>query len=127
MAGRQRILPVRRAYNRWVANVAVEAYALRFTARRARRWSAPRVAQTAIEAISLLALEALVAAITLSYGFANALAATLFVGAILFLTGAPISRYATLHGVDIDLLTRGAGFGYIGSTVTSLIYATFTF
>jgi CheY-like chemotaxis protein/purine-cytosine permease-like protein len=27
----------------------------------------------------------------------------------------------------MDLLTRGAGFGYIGSTVTSLIYASFTF
>ena len=31
------------------------------------------------------------------------------------------------YGVDIDLLTRGAGFGYIGSTITSLIYASFTF
>ncbi len=30
-------------------------------------------------------------------------------------------------GVDMDLLTRGAGFGYIGSTLTSLIYASFTF
>ena len=30
-------------------------------------------------------------------------------------------------GIDIDLLTRGAGFGYIGSTITSLIYASFTF
>ena len=29
--------------------------------------------------------------------------------------------------MDIDLLTRGAGFGYIGSTITSLIYASFTF
>lgn len=27
----------------------------------------------------------------------------------------------------MDLLTRGAGFGYLGSTVTSLIYASFTF
>jgi signal transduction histidine kinase/DNA-binding NarL/FixJ family response regulator len=27
----------------------------------------------------------------------------------------------------MDLLTRGAGFGYIGSTITSLIYACFTF
>ena len=43
------------------------------------------------------------------------------------LTGLPIARYASRYGVDIDLLTRGAGFGYIGSTVTSLIYATFTF
>jgi hypothetical protein len=31
------------------------------------------------------------------------------------------------YGIDIDLLTRGAGFGYIGSTITSLIYASFTF
>ena len=29
--------------------------------------------------------------------------------------------------MDIDLLTRGAGFGYLGSTITSLIYASFTF
>ena len=29
--------------------------------------------------------------------------------------------------MDIDLLTRGAGFGYLGSTFTSLIYASFTF
>ncbi len=35
--------------------------------------------------------------------------------------------YAAKYGVDIDLLTRGAGFGYMGSTVTSLIYASFTF
>lgn len=45
----------------------------------------------------------------------------------MLLVGVPISRYAIRHGVDIDLLTRGAGFGYIGSTITSLIYAAFTF
>ena len=39
----------------------------------------------------------------------------------------PISHYAARYGVDMDLLTRGAGFGYIGSTITSLIYASFTF
>ena len=27
----------------------------------------------------------------------------------------------------MDLLTRGAGFGYLGSTITSLVYASFTF
>ena len=123
MSGRQRILPVRRDYNRWVANQTLEDFALRFTAKSARRWSAARVSQTAIGAISFLALEAIGGAITLSYGFTNVFAATLVVGAILFLTGLPISIYAARYGVDIDLLTRGAGFGYIGSTVTSLIYA----
>ncbi|SON54180.1 Aerobic respiration control sensor protein ArcB [Hartmannibacter diazotrophicus] len=127
MAGRQRILPVRREYNRWVANQTLEDYALRFTAKSARRWSAPRVAQTAIGAISFLALEAIGGAITLSYGFTNAVSAILVVSVILFLTALPISRYAARYGVDIDLLTRGAGFGYIGSTITSLIYASFTF
>ena len=45
----------------------------------------------------------------------------------MFLIGLPIAYYAAQYGVDIDLLTRGAGFGYIGSTITSLIYASFTF
>ena len=45
----------------------------------------------------------------------------------MFLIGLPIAYYAAKYGVDIDLLTRGAGFGYMGSTITSLIYASFTF
>ena len=86
-----------------------------------------RVANTALGAISFLALEAIGGAIALSYGFTNAVWAILVVGLIIFLTGLPISYYAARYGVDMDLLTRGAGFGYIGSTITSLIYASFTF
>ncbi len=127
MTGRQRILPVRRAYNRWVADETLEDFALRFTAKGARRWSSSRVSQTALGAISFLALEAIGGSVTLTYGFSNVLAATIVVGAVLFLTGLPISAYAARYGVDVDLLTRGAGFGYIGSTITSLVYATFTF
>jgi len=117
----------RRIYNQWVANETLEDFALRFTARRARKWSYGRVANTAIGSISFLALEAIGAAVTLSYGFDNAFAAILTVGALMFLTGLPICYHAARTGVDIDLLTRGAGFGYLGSTVTSLIYASFTF
>lgn len=117
----------RRRYNRWVANETIEDFALRFTARRARRWSYGRVANTALGSISFLALEAIGAAITLTYGFSPAIIAIMLVGLILFLTGLPICYYAARYGVDIDLLTRGAGFGYIGSTITSLIYASFTF
>ncbi len=127
MTGPQRILPVRRAYNRWVANETLEDFALRFTAKGARRWSGARVSQTAIGAISFLALEAIGGTVTLSYGFADTAAAVLVVSVVLFLTGLPISRTAARCGVDIDLMTRGAGFGYVGSTVTSLVYATFTF
>jgi hypothetical protein len=127
MTAHQRIVRVRRNYNRWVANQTLEDYALRFTAKSARRWSSLRVANTAIGAISFLALEAIGGAITVNYGVANATAAIFAVGGVIFLTGLPIAYYAATYGVDIDLLTRGAGFGYIGSTVTSLIYASFTF
>src|SRR6185437_10655573 len=124
---RQRITPVRRDYNRWVVNQTLEDYALRFTAKAARRYSSNRISQTAIGAISFLALEAIGGSITLSYGTTNAVVAIVVACIAILLVGIPISRYATRHGVEIDLLTRGAGFGYIGSTVTSLIYASFTF
>ena len=127
MAGRQRIDRVRRQYNQWVANQTLEDYALRFTAKSARRWSAARVANTALGAISFLALEAIGGTITLNYGVTNAIAAILVVSVIIFCCGLPIAYHAARYGIDIDLLTRGAGFGYIGSTITSLIYASFTF
>ena len=127
MPARQRIIPVRREYNRWVANQTLEDYALRFTAKSARRFSSSRISHTAIGAISFLALEAIGGAITLSYGTTNAFFAILVAAVVMLVVGLPISRYAIRHGVDIDLLTRGASFGYIGSTITSLIYASFTF
>jgi hypothetical protein len=77
--------------------------------------------------VSFLALEAIGGSITVNYGFVNGSAAILVVGALILLTSLPIAYYAATYGVDIDLLTRGAGFGYLGSTITSLIYASFTF
>jgi signal transduction histidine kinase/purine-cytosine permease-like protein len=127
MPARQRIIPVRREYNRWVANQTLEDYALRFTAKSARKFSSSRISQTAIGAISFLALEAIGGTITIAYGTTNAFFAIIVAAILMLLVGIPISKYAIRHGVDIDLLTRGAGFGYIGSTITSLIYAAFTF
>ncbi len=123
----QKIFRIRREYNSWVANETLEDYALRYTPRTFRKWSELRVANTAFGATSFLALEAICGAIALSYGFTNAMWAILVVGIITFLTGLPISIYAAKYGVDMDLLTRGAGFGYLGSTITSLVYASFTF
>jgi signal transduction histidine kinase/CheY-like chemotaxis protein len=109
-----------------VASQTLEDYALRYTATQARK-STFRVGNTAFGPIAFLACEAIGGAITLSYGFTNAASAILAFCLLMFLIGIPICVYAARHGVDIDLLTRGAGFGYIGSTITSLIYASFTF
>lgn len=127
MANPYNLQSMQRTYNKWVANETLEDFALRFTAIRARKWSTLRVANTALGIVSFLALEAIGGAITLSYGFTNAFYAISLVCLLIFIAGLPICYFAAREGVDIDLLTRGAGFGYIGSTISSLIYASFTF
>lgn len=126
-AAPQRIVKLRRDYNRWVASETLEDYALRYTPQRSRIGSEWRVANTAFSVASFLVLEAVGATLLVQYGFVNAVWAILSAGLLIFLAGLPISVYAARHGVDMDLLTRGAGFGYIGSTLTSLLYASFTF
>ncbi len=121
------LIRFKRNYQTWVANETMEDYALRYAARSYRRWHPMVLANTALGGISFLALEAIGGAITLSYGFHNAVTAIIVVSLIIFLTNLPIAYYSARYHIDIDLLTRGAGFGYIGSTITSLIYASFTF
>jgi hypothetical protein len=126
MPAQQRIVRERRQYNQWVATQTLEDYALRYTPGSARK-SSFRVGNTALGPVAFLACEAIGGTMTLAYGFhAAAWAIAAFI-VLMFLIGLPITFYAAKYGVDIDLLTRGAGFGYLGSTLTSLIYASFTF
>jgi signal transduction histidine kinase/purine-cytosine permease-like protein len=121
------VIKERRDYNQWVANETLEDYSLRYAPKSFRKWPEWLLANTALGGISFLALEAIGASLTITYGFANAFWAIVTVGAVIFLAGLPITYYAAKYNIDMDLLTRGAGFGYIGSTITSLIYASFTF
>lgn len=123
----QRVIPTRRQYNTWVIDESIEDYALRYAPQSVRRWSWKVLVNTALAAVSFLAMEALGATILLQYGFSNAFWALFVVAFIIILTSWPIAHYAARYNVDIDLLTRGAGFGYIGSVITSVIYASFTF
>lgn len=123
----QRVIHTRRRYNTWVVDESIEDYALRYAPKSVRKWSLWTVTNTAIAAVSFLAMEALGATMLWQYGFSNAFWALVVVAIIIFLTSWPISYYAARYNVDIDLLTRGAGFGYIGSSITSVIYASFTF
>ncbi|MFT4021259.1 MAG: ATP-binding protein [Acinetobacter sp.] len=123
----QRVIHTRREYNLWVADENIEDFALRYTPTSVRKWSPWTVTNTAVSTVSFLAMEAIGATMLWQYGFSNAIWAAIVVCSIIFLTSWPISYYAAKYNVDIDLLTRGAGFGYLGSTITSLIYASFTF
>jgi diguanylate cyclase (GGDEF)-like protein/PAS domain S-box-containing protein len=117
----------RRQYNAWVATETLEDYALRYAPSSFRKWSPLLLANTSIGSISFLALEAIGATLLLGFGYTNSVWAILFASIIIFAAGLPISYYAARYNIDIDLLTRSAGFGYVGSTITSLIYASFCF
>lgn len=117
----------KRHYNSWVVNETLEDYSLRYAPRSFRKWSEFTVANAALGGISYLADFAIGGSIAISSGFTNSFWAILISAIIIFVTGVPISYYAARYNIDMDLLTRGAGFGYIGSTLTSVIYASFCF
>lgn len=118
--------PAPRSYQSWVADETIEDYALRYAPASHRRWRPATITHTALGGISFLALEAIGAALTISWGVHVTVVAVVIASLFIFVTGLPIAYHVARSNVDMDLLTRGAGFGYIGSAITSLIYATYT-
>ncbi|MCW2655165.1 MAG: hypothetical protein JWR32_6141 [Mycobacterium sp.] len=105
----------------------LEDYTLRFAPRSYRRWTTGVVGISALGGIAYLADFAIGANIGISYGTANALWGILIFAVVIFTTGLPLAYYAVRYNIDLDLITRGSGFGYYGSVVTNVIFATFTF
>ncbi|MER7673467.1 allantoin permease [Kitasatospora sp. NPDC096128] len=105
----------------------LEDYTLRFAPRSYRRWTPMVVATTALGGIAYMADFSIGAGIGLAHGTGNALVAIAVAAAVIFVTGFPLAYYGARYNIDLDLITRGAGFGYYGSVLTSVIFASFTF
>jgi purine-cytosine permease-like protein len=105
----------------------LEDYTLRFAPRSYRKWSTRVVGISALGGIAYLADFAIGANIGISYGTANALWGILIFAIVIMATGFPVAYYSARYNIDLDLVTRGSGFGYYGSVVTNVIFATFTF
>ncbi|TDD52644.1 hypothetical protein E1263_28965 [Kribbella antibiotica] len=105
----------------------LEDYTLRFAPRSYRRWSTGVVAVSALGGIAYLADFAIGANIGIAYGTTNALWGIGIFAVVIFASGLPLAYYAARYNIDLDLITRGSGFGYYGSVVTNVIFASFTF
>ncbi|MEV5016496.1 purine-cytosine permease family protein [Streptomyces sp. NPDC053780] len=105
----------------------LEDYTLRFAPRSYRRWSPMVVATTALGGIAYMADFSIGAGIGLTHGTGNALLAIAVAAVVIFVTGFPLAYYGARYNIDLDLITRGSGFGYYGSVLTSVIFASFTF
>lgn len=107
-------------------NAAMEDYSLRHAPASFRTWSPWMVFLTSWVALSAMAGYALDAAYINGFGFANALIG-FAVASLVTLPLVWVLSFRIAHShLDIDLLTRASGFGYLGSTVTSLVYAGYT-
>ncbi|WAJ46195.1 hypothetical protein OK015_06840 [Mycobacterium sp. Aquia_216] len=109
------------------ARETLEDYTLRFAPRSYRRWSTAVVGISALGGIAYLADFAIGANLGITYGTANALCGIGIFAVVIIATGFPLAYYAARYNIDLDLITRGSGFGYYGSVVTNVIFATFTF
>lgn len=109
------------------AKESLEDYTLRFAPRSYRKWGPAAVATSALGGIAYLADFSIGANIGMAYGTTNAIGGILIAAVIIFCTGFPLAYYAARYNLDLDLITRGSGFGYYGSVLTNIIFATFTF
>jgi purine-cytosine permease-like protein len=102
-------------------------YTLRHVPQNFRRWSPFLVAITALGGIAYLADFSIGASIAILCGTSNAILAIILAAIIIFITGLPLAIYAAKYNLDLDLITRGCGFGFYSSILTSIIFASFTF
>jgi purine-cytosine permease-like protein len=87
---------------------------------RMKWWSITNVTLGVATAMVFMQMGSLMA---LSYGSVNALLAEIYATIVAGLLGMGIAYYAAKSGLNVNLMARGGGFGYIGAAITSFIYA----
>jgi hypothetical protein len=99
-----------------------EDYALRFVPAGYRKWGAISLTGVMIGIATAMFFLAWGGELASEYGmkdlFIGMIFGTVFIGGLSFM----LARIASATGLDSDLITRGSGFGFMGSAFTSLIY-----
>lgn len=108
------------------AGKSQDDYPLRYAPLHYRRWRPWTIALTALGGIAYLADFSIGAMIALSYGTINALIGIILAAFVIFASSFPLAWYSARYNIDLDLISRGAGFGYAGSVLTALVFASFT-
>ena len=100
-----------------------EDYALRYVPEHYRQWGWASLTGVMVGVATAMFFLAWGGELITSYGTTDLLLGmlfgTVFIGGLAFIFATIASR----TGLDSDLITRGAGFGFLGSAITSLIYS----
>lgn len=99
-----------------------EDYALESVPQSARRkW--PGILNITIGVATAMVFMQYGAMMALQYGSVNAIMAEIYATLLAGILGIAISYGAAQNGFNVNLMARGAGYGYVGASLTSLIYA----
>jgi purine-cytosine permease-like protein len=100
-----------------------EDYALRYVPLRYRQWGWGSIFSVMMGIATALFFLAWGGSLVTEYGTKNLVLGmvfgTVFIGAI----GYVFASVGSQTGLDSDMITRGAGYGFMGSAITSLIYS----
>ncbi len=100
-----------------------EDYALRYVPAGYRRWGPASLTGVMLGVATAMFFLAWGGELATAYGTVNTfigmVLGTVFIGGLAFL----LARISSATGLDSDLITRGSGFGFMGSAFTSLIYS----
>ncbi|MCW2873190.1 hypothetical protein [Actinacidiphila oryziradicis] len=100
-----------------------EDYALRHVPAGYRRWGAMSLTGVMMGVATAMFFLAWGGQLATAYGTVNTVigmvVGTVFIGGVAFI----LARISSATGLDSDLITRGSGFGFMGSAITSLIYS----
>ncbi|MEU0842622.1 hypothetical protein ABZ370_24525 [Streptomyces sp. NPDC005962] len=103
-----------------------EDYALRRVPLSYRQWGAISLTGVMLGVATAMFFLAWGGQLIIAYGTVNTLIGMIFGTVLIGGVGLVLTRISAATGLDSDLITRGAGFGFMGSAFTSLIY-TFNF
>ncbi|BAU26657.1 purine-cytosine permease-like protein [Aneurinibacillus soli] len=103
-------------------NEQKEDYALQRVPKHSRlRW--PGLMNVAVGIATAMLFMQMGSLMAVQFGSVNALLAELYATLVTGFLGVTIAYFAAKNGLNVNLMSRGAGFGFIGASITSFIYA----
>lgn len=87
------------------------------------RMSWPSVTNVAIGVATAMVFMQMGSLMAIQFGSLNALIAEIYATVVAGFLGITIAYFAAKNGLNVNLMSRGAGFGFIGASITSFIYA----
>ena len=117
------VIPKDEEINVVVENEKQDDFSLEKVPRNGRTMGWPSITNITLGVATAMLFIQMGSLMAVSFGAMNALLAAIYATLVGGTIGIVISYLAAKTGLNVNLLARGGGFGYLGASITSIIYA----